>query len=257
MSDADVNGNQPVNIKPDKDKGEMPVVPVGEPNADVIRAQAELILAQAKLKEAEAKERDSETKADKAHTSLIDRIIMRGLIPIALLVATPLATYYFTDRAEEGIRQVQATNQEVEAAVAELDQLGVLVGRLDKLFKGADERIQQMDQARAAELTALRVLVTRLHDALKVMAVQTAVSEAARSHYQEARVFTGDSGMRSGPTKAALLTSLRERREKIVQQAQQQIQAQWPGDDDEVREKTEAAFDRYLERQEQVQHQDE
>lgn len=246
MSD-DVNGNEPVNITPGDD-GAHPA----STDPEVLRAQAELVLAQARLKEAEAKERDSETKADKAHTPLVDRIIMRGLIPIALLIATPLATYYFTDRAEEGIRQVQATNQEVEEAVAELDQLGGLVTQLDGLFKGADQRIQEMDQARAAELTALRVLVTRLDDALKLVLIQMTIAQAAESHFDELRANGG-----AGMSKGGVLASFRARREKVVKQAQQQIQTQWPGDDDEIREKAEAAFDRYLETQEQLQYQDE
>lgn len=75
-------------------------------DSDEMEAQAHLLEARAAL--------------IKAKWSFADRLIMRGLIPLSLLVAGPMATYYFHVRAEKS----DETQKRMEALIASNEALG-------------------------------------------------------------------------------------------------------------------------------------
>jgi len=113
---------------------------------------------------------EAKTKLVKAETDrieiqhgFIDRLIMRGVIPLALLVAAPAATYYFTSRANESEVEVRKVSESID--------------KLDKLIEGVKVASARSDEAKAAELIALR----RIASALQWTTVVSQARDAAGS----------------------------------------------------------------------------
>ena len=79
---------------------------------------------------------------------ILDRLIMRGVIPVALIVAGPITTYYFSQRANDGIEEVR--------------KIGESVSALDEVIDGAKAAAARHDEGRATELIALRRIVSSL-----------------------------------------------------------------------------------------------
>lgn len=177
-----------------------------------------------------------------AKRSPLDRWITRGLIPVMLLIAGPLVTYYFTTRADQASEVIQDTNDGIAALADATDALETLV-------VDAGERIDAADDARAQELHALSVVVQRLENALRIIVLQTAIREAAAVHVARALANQPEA---IRPVAAVAL--LRLKRDKIVRQVQEQTQQQFPDFDGvEGRAEIEAVFDRYVQRQVQAQ----
>jgi hypothetical protein len=112
-------------------------VPGRDPNeesTEEIEAKTELVKA--------------ETAAIEIRHGFIDRLIMRGVIPLALLVAAPAATYYFTSRANESEVEVRKVSESID--------------KLDKLIEGVKLASARSDEAKAAELIALRRIASAL-----------------------------------------------------------------------------------------------
>lgn len=177
-----------------------------------------------------------------AKRSPLDRWITRGLIPVMLLIAGPLVTYYFTTRADQASEVIQDTNDEIAA-------LTDATNALETLVVDAGERIDAADDARAQELHALSVVVQRLENALRIIVLQTAIREAAAVHVARALANQPEADR---PVAAVAL--LRLKRDKIVRQVQEQAQQQFPDfDGAEGRAAVEAVFDRYVQQQVQAQ----
>lgn len=109
-------------------------------------------------------------KAEKAlveaRQGFLDRVVMRGVIPLALGVAAPAATYYFSRRADDGI--------------AEVRRIGESIGRLDEVIEGAKRAADRVNQERAAELLALRKVVASLQWTLVVSQTRDAAQTIGR-----------------------------------------------------------------------------
>jgi len=199
-----------------------------------------------KLTDMDADELGALAKVIEAKRSPLDRWITRGLIPVMLLIAGPLVTYYFTTRADQAAEVMQATNDEIA-------RLSGATDRLETLITDAGARVEQMDDARAHELQALRVIVQRLENALRLVVLQTAIREAAA--VQLAAAVKERPMMFSGSDfKPSMTALLRDKRDKIVRQVQEQSQQQFPGiDEDDSLAEVETAFDRYVQQQVQAQ----
>lgn len=168
-----------------------------------------------------------------AQRSPVDRWVTRGLIPIMLLVAGPIVTYYFATRADQSIEAVEQTNTEVARLAGTTDKLETLVA-------DAGRQVQAMDEARAEELTALRVVVQRLERALQLTILRDAIHQVALSYAVQDR--------------QKLIAALKRHRGAICKRVQRQTQEQFPHMPEKIaKREVERAFDRY---QEQVQGQE-
>jgi hypothetical protein len=117
----------PVSDKEAKSKCDKDSKDEIEARADMLKAEKELI---------------------EARKGFLDRLVMRGVIPLALVVAAPAATYYFSRRADDGIAEVRRVSESI--------------GRLDEVIEGAKRAADKISQERAAEFVALRAIVSRL-----------------------------------------------------------------------------------------------
>jgi len=124
-------------------------------DSDVIEARAKLLKAQAALA--------------KAQTPLLDKVILRGLIPIALAIAGPWAIYKF-DKAQN--EQVQTTTELKGLLEAAKDDEAARQTR-SVVWR---ERMKEIEDERTAELTAMSAMVCRLDDTMKMAMVQAAVA---------------------------------------------------------------------------------
>lgn len=127
-------------------------------DSDVIEARAKLLSAGASLV--------------KAQTPLLDKLILRGVIPIALAIVGPWALYKFdrsmTEQAKQGetiVALQKLLKEEQKAQAARQARSAVWRGRMKKI-----------EEERAAELTAMSSMVRRLDDTLKTALVQMAVA---------------------------------------------------------------------------------
>ena len=115
-------------------------------DADVIASRAKLIEAQAKL--------------TKASTPLLDKFVLRGLIPLALAIVGPWALWEFnTEQAKQG----------------------EVIVKLEGLL----EQEKTARKAREKELHAMSEMVCRLDDTLKAALVQMAVAQALAADEME------------------------------------------------------------------------
>ena len=125
---------------------------------------ANVILARAKLLEAQA-------PLTTASTPLLDKVIIRGLLPIALAIVGPWALWKF------------------DASQTEQKKQGEVIVQLQTFLEGAQKetasrkarsvrwqaRMAKIDEEKAAELTAMTTMVSRLDDMLKIALIQQAV----------------------------------------------------------------------------------
>lgn len=132
----------------------------------LISAWAELLGANAKL--------------SKAQQPLFDKIVLRGLIPIALAVITPWALWKF-DKAEDAAKEARS---EVMQKAKEDRK-----ARREAMVRWR-ERMKTLEAQRAAEVRAMTTLVERLDSTLKLSLIQMAVMRAARQQEVEWRGST-------------------------------------------------------------------
>jgi hypothetical protein len=104
-----------------------------------------------------------------AKRPFIDRLVLQGLLPLALIVVGPWATYYFANRAEDGLAEVKKANEESE-------KLAKVITDLEATLQGAEVKIGEMDRARAAELLKMEKMVRALDDTMKNALIQMTVS---------------------------------------------------------------------------------
>jgi len=126
--------------------------PETDESADEIEARAKLYNAKARLAE--------------ARWGFFDRVVMRGVIPVALAIAAPIATYYFSAQAETGIEEVRKVSDSVK--------------QLDQLIAGIRTSAARHEEARMAELTALRDAVSALQWTIVVQRVRDSVQSYGR-----------------------------------------------------------------------------
>ena len=196
-------------------------------------AEAEILGAKAEVLEAEAKLIKAKTEQAKAKQPLIDRIIMRGLIPVALTIVGPWALYAFNADNEKTHEQVA----EVEDVVEDLTEL------LGQAVAEREERTrysQREDEARAAELTALAVMVTRLRDTLRMMTVRQALRDVLDS--DESMLRTGDLMPPMMPVPSPLRVVQRQR---LIEQTMMQLldERTTASEVEELRDMVEVAVD--------------
>lgn len=164
---------------------------------DVITARAKLLEAQAKLA--------------KATIPLFDKIVLRGLLPIALAIVGPWALWKF------------------DKATTEQEKQGVTITQLEELLESATkeaaerkkrnvewrDRMKTLEDSRAVELTAMSHMVCRLDDTLKLALVQMAVTSViAEGEKSEVRGTSPTS-----PTPRVAFT-----RKQAIQNVAEQIQ---------------------------------
>jgi len=138
------------------------------PNADRLHSEAEdpsVILAHASLVEAQA-------KLAKASTPLLDKLILRGIIPIALAVVGPWALWKF-DKAQ--------TEQEKQGETITALQDLLKTSQEDQADRQArsvvwQARMKVLEEEKAVELIAMTSMVSRLDDMLKTALVQMALA---------------------------------------------------------------------------------
>lgn len=147
--DAVAAAAPPINLNVTVDNGPKAEKPGGF-NSDQWEALTELLEAKKELAVAKR--------------PFFDRMVMTGLIPFALLIAGPWATWYFSQRAEEGLEQVKKANKE-NVRLAELI-----------------EDLTAMDKARAEELEKMEGMVTRLDDTMKNALIQMTVMRLISEH---------------------------------------------------------------------------
>jgi hypothetical protein len=111
---------------------------------------------------------EAKIKLIEARRPFWDRLITSGLLPIALLVVGPAATWYFANRANEGLTEVKRSNEEVH-------DLKEVVETLSGTLQRADRRLREMEEERAAELRAMHALSERLDRTVQSALVQMAV----------------------------------------------------------------------------------
>jgi len=116
-------------------------------DSDEIEAQAHLLEARAALIQAK--------------WSFWDRVIMRGLIPLSLLVAGPVVTYYFHVRAEksdENQKRMEALIASNEALGKRLEQILVVAAAKREVASfGRDELTKEIASSGAApDFNAIR-----------------------------------------------------------------------------------------------------
>lgn len=133
-------------------------------SAEEIEAKAHLIEAEKALIE--------------ARLGFWDRLIMRGVIPVALIVAGPATTYYFSQRADRGVEEVRRVADSVR--------------QLDEVVEGAKKAAAQAEEARAQELLALRRIVSSLQWTIVVQQVREAVRTSGRQEIHSRIAMNAD-----------------------------------------------------------------
>lgn len=141
---------------------------------EVLKARAEVLKAEAKVA--------------KARTPLLDKIILRGLIPIALAIVGPWALWKFDKAQTEQARQ------------------GEVIVQLQDLLKSSREESERHQEQRAAELASMTHMVIRLDNVLKLALIRMAVSQAVG---QEVRGPAGV-GPRIGPSRTEVVRDVAE-----------------------------------------------
>jgi hypothetical protein len=129
-------------------------------DAAVIEARAKLLKASASLR--------------KASVPLLDRVILRGLLPLALAIVGPWAIWNFD---------------------SEQSKQGEVIVKMEKLLK--DEKTTR--QAREKELHAMSDMVCRLDDTLKAAMVQMAVAQSLASNSSREAVVEDVTGQMALP----------------------------------------------------------
>lgn len=165
---------------------------------------AELILAKAKLKEAEA-------ALETARTPFVDKLILRGVLPIALAIVGPWAALTFSEQGADLGELKKITEQEKSDAEERKKQSAAW-----------RERMSRLEDERAAELQAMKNMVSRLDATLRLSLVQMAVARTLAEEGEEAP------------------------REEVLRRVQEQISLPEVSDE-ELQRLTEQSLDRMLE----------
>ena len=158
------------------------------PNDEIKKDEsAELVLAHAEQKKAEAEVLEAQAKLHKAQQPLIDKIILRGVIPIALAVIGPWALWKF-NRAEE-------KREEQGKVVLELRNLldKAIEERRQRVAENTKwrERLAKIEESRAVELKSMSTMVQRLDEVVKVGVIQMAIMQAIRAQEDERAAGAG------------------------------------------------------------------
>jgi hypothetical protein len=125
-----------------------------------------------KLVEARAALIKAQTALENARAPLVDKLILRGLIPIALAIIGPWALWQF-----------QSTEEKVKQQAALVKELHDLVEKESEDQKRREarelklqEKEQRIEEERAAEIATLSAMVIRLDSTLRVFVIQSALS---------------------------------------------------------------------------------
>lgn len=176
-----------------------------------LNAKAAMLEAQAKLKSAEALLKSNSS-------SLWEKIVVRGVIPIALLVAGPMATFYFSN----GLQEAQT---EVRAVAESAEKLEDLVQAQEAEASTMRARFQEIEEQKAVELKAMSTVVRRLDQTLRASMVQLTVMQIITEQANES-----NDGM--------------PMRDDVLKQAAQQISI--PGiDEEEVTRIADQTYNRF------------
>jgi hypothetical protein len=182
-------------------------------DADVIMARAKLLEAQAALV--------------KASTPLLDKIIIRGLLPLALAVVGPWALWKF-DKS-----QVEQKKQG-ETIVALQSLLGDAKGEAAARQKRSSAwrvRMKQIEEEKAVELASMSAMVIRLDSTLKTALIQMTVSR-----------IMSEPTTRSGPNARSINLPVRG---EVIRDATEQLKI--PGlDDAEIKKIASDQYDRLM-----------
>jgi hypothetical protein len=125
---------------------------------EVLEARAKLLEAQAKL--------------TKASVPLLDKLILRGIIPIALAIVGPWALWKFDKAQTEQVRQ-GAVIVELQELLEDAKSEAAARQARSALWR---TRMGEIEEEKATELAAMSAMVCRLDDMLKLSLVQTAVN---------------------------------------------------------------------------------
>ncbi len=169
--------------------------------------KARLLNAEAELAKAKAELVEAQTAARKAQTPLLDKLILRGLIPVALAIVGPWAAWKFSADA-------YAAKQSAAEAVESQETTQRTVNALQDLLeaqKAAEETARwtraEVDRQKAEELATMRAMVSRLSNTLKVALIQMAVARE----------------MSDNKTVAALPTATPPSREDVIDRVTMQM----------------------------------
>jgi hypothetical protein len=185
---------------------------------EVIEARAKLLRAQATL--------------TKASTPLFDKIVLRGLVPIALALVTPWAIYTFDAAQTEQVKQ------------------GEVLVKLEKLLSGAKKdaaaqkvrsaawrvRMGELEKQRTEELKTMTSMVNRLDSTMKTALIHMAVAKILSSRPQTIPKMD-----------PMILPTPPPSRKEVMADVATQIQL--PGaEDDEIRKLAGRAYDRIMQK---------
>jgi len=225
---------------------------------EVMDAQARLKKAEAELAAANAKLAEAETERAKTQLPIWDKVVLRGLIPIALAIVGPWALWYFDTKQNDTKVEIEKQQKALEDQAAVTKKLHVLLDRAESYSKSTEarrrtwqSRMQEVETQKAAELAALAGMVKALDRALKMTLIRFAIERVAS---EEISFKADKTGVRR-PAPAALKKARGAIERRVM------IQAQWqgdPGDDPEqVQERklkmVREAMDRYIQEQQQKQ----
>ena len=130
---------------------------------------------------ARAKVLEANVKLAKANIPLFEKIVLRGVIPIALTIITPWALWTFSEARSEQKAQGET-----------ITQLQTLLTTAQEEDVARRERMDRVEEGRAVELASMTAMVVRLDNLLKLVLVRSAVSRRMPSSVEPPihRVFT-------------------------------------------------------------------
>jgi hypothetical protein len=195
-------------------------------DSEVIEARAKLLEAQAKLA--------------KARTPLFDKIVLRGVIPIALAIITPWAIYKFDKATTEQEKQGQ-TITELQTLLTNAKKEAAARQSRSAQWR---ERMKKIEQDRTAELQAMSGMVERLDNTMKTALIHMTVAQLlAKTERRAVSTF-------SGRAPGAITPSRKEVMSNVA------AQIQLPGmDREEIEEIAGETYDRVQEQQQQQEDQ--
>lgn len=121
---------------------------------ELVEARAKLLKAQAGLL--------------KANTPLYDKLVIRGLIPIALAIVAPWATWTFSEKTDRAISKTE---------------------ELQKSLETQREYLTELEARKAQELAAMSRMVNRLDATMKASLIQMAVMQTIAEAMDEEDEF--------------------------------------------------------------------
>jgi hypothetical protein len=187
-------------------------------DAALVSARAELLEAQAALV--------------KANSSPWDKLMIRFVLPIALAIVGPWAAYTFSVEAQEA-------KAKAEEGIKEVGELQTLLKQQKENADRQRERFREIEEEKAAELTAMSNMVTRLDNTLKLALVQMAVAQMLAKAPSTPKTMPGVNPVPLAPREIP-------DRETVIRDVAAQVQL--PGlDEDEVERLAGQQYDRIME----------